>query len=312
MTATATVEVSEARRLRPVWSAPETGGARPRFAATRGRVLPRSRTTMDWDGYVADLRRQLDEVHAKLSFAERQMPRTPGLTEPAARERPEAAVRVVRERWTAAEGRLEELRSTGSPPPPRPMLEALGRERGRVDLGGRTIELSRRHTEILVLLAGHPEGMTTERLAIALYGDMGRPASVRTELCRLRKGLAKWIHSEGNLLKLDIDADFLEVQRLLREGRTREAAEAYRAPLLPRSEAPGIVHDRTELDAWVRSAVMTAEDREALWAWLDSESGGDDVPAWKRFLADLDFADPRRAFAVSRLSRLRTTLALVG
>jgi hypothetical protein len=82
--------------------------------------------------------------------------------------------------------------------------------------------------------------------------------------------------------------------------------------MLPRSEAPGIVHDRTELDAWVRSAVMTAGDREALWAWLESESGADDVPAWKRFLADLDFGDPRRAFAVSRLTRLRSTLALVS
>jgi hypothetical protein len=82
--------------------------------------------------------------------------------------------------------------------------------------------------------------------------------------------------------------------------------------LLPHSEAPGIVHDRSELDAWVRSAVMTAGDREAIWAWLESESGGDDLPAWKRFLASLDFDDPRRALAASRLSLLRTTLALAS
>jgi hypothetical protein len=312
MTATATVGVPGGRRLRTVWSDPEAGNAEHRFESRRGRARGGTGETMDWDGYVADLRLQLDEVHAKLSFAERQMPRTPGLTDPTARERPEAAVQVVRERWAAAAGRLDDLGSTGSPPPPRPMLEALGRERGRVQIGGRTMQLSRRHTEILVLLAGRPDGMTTEELAIAVYGDMGRPASARTELCRLRKGLAGWIHTEGNVLKLEIDADFLVVQRLLRAGRPREAAERYRAPMLPRSEAPGIVHDRTELDAWVRSAVMTAGDREALWAWLESESGADDVPAWKRFLADLDFGDPRRAFAVSRLTRLRSTLALVS
>jgi hypothetical protein len=172
--------------------------------------------------------------------------------------------------------------------------------------------LSRRHTEILVILASHPHGMTTEALALALYGETGRPASARTALCRLRKDLAPWIHSERDRVKLEIEADFLVIQDLLRAGRAREAAQRYSAALLPRSEAPGVIDARDELDAWVRSAVMTSGDREALWAWLESGSGCDDVPAWKRFLADLDFADPRRPLAVSRLAGLRSTLTLVG
>jgi hypothetical protein len=192
-----------------------------------------------------------------------------------------------------------------------PVLGALGRDRGLVSLAARTLHLSRRHTEILVLLASHPHGMTTEELALALYGETGRPASARTAMCRLRKDLPPWIYSSRNAVELEIDADFLVVQRMLRAGRAREAAQRYTAPLLPRSEAPGVVDARDELDAWVRSAVMTSGDREALWAWLESGSGRDDLPAWKRFLADLDFADPRRPFAASRLARLRNAMTLV-
>jgi hypothetical protein len=153
--------------------------------------------------------------------------------------------------------------------------------------------------------------MTTEELALDLYGENGRPASVRTELFRLRQAIPNALHSERDRVKLEIEADFLVVQRLLRSGRAREAAQGYSAALLPRSEAPGVVDARHELDAWVRSAVMTSGDREALWAWLDSASGSDDMPAWKRFLADLDPADPRRAYAVSRLARLRKALPVV-
>jgi hypothetical protein len=149
--------------------------------------------------------------------------------------------------------------------------------------------------------------MSTEQIAVALYGDPGRPATVRTALCRLRKAFAPWVHTEDNHVKLEIDADFLVVQRLLRAGRARDAARRYTAALLPYSEAPGVSDAREELDAWIRSAVMTSGDREALWAWLASDPGCDDVPAWKRFLADVDFGDPRRAVAVSRLARLRTT-----
>jgi len=302
--------VAAGRRLRVVWSDPDQDRSRARYSTSRARVRAGAHAPIDWDHYVADLRRQVDDLHAKLSFAERQLPH------PRARhmrlvggEEREVALHAARDSFTAAVRRLDEL--TAPAAPPRPALDALGRERGVVQVGGRSVQLSRRHSEILALLAGRPDGMTTEELAIALYGDHGRPASVRTELCRLRKELAPWVRNEGNIVTADIDADFRDVQRLLRAGRAREAADTYAAPLLPRSEAPGIVQDRAELDGWVRSAVLTADDREALWAWLESASGSDDVPAWKRFLADLDYDDPRRPLAVTRLARLRQTLTLV-
>jgi hypothetical protein len=303
MRATASVAVDQ--KATAVWPAtPEPGSDElaPRSAAFGGPAA--IETTL------ADVRRRLDEVHAKLSFAERQLAHERDIGGPVVDATASPQLQLVREQWVAAVGRLDDL-STASSSPQLPVLDVLGRERGIVRLGRHTMQLRRRHTEMLVLLACHPHGMTTEELALALYGETGRPASARTELCRLRKDLAPWIYTERNRVKLEIEADFLVVQRVLRAGRAREAAQRYSGPLLPRSDAPGVIDMRNELDAWVRSAVMTSGDREALWAWLESGSGCEDAPAWKRFLADLDFADPRRPLAVSRLARLRQALTLV-
>jgi hypothetical protein len=266
-------------------------------------------TASAWEQRLGEIRAQLDDVHAKLACAQRQLDATHE-----DRDHPRralAAVRRARTQWLRAHRELDGLAKAG-PQRPLPALAALGRDRGLLALGGELTEVSRRHTEVLVLLASHPEGMTTEELAVALYGDTGRPAAVRTALCRLRKGLPGWIDGTADRITVNIDADFLIVQRLLRAGRAREAAERYAAALLPRSEAPGIVEVRDELDAWVRSAVMIAGDPEALWAWLESASGADDLAAWKRFLSDLDPADPRRPLAVSRLARLRGALVIVS
>jgi hypothetical protein len=303
-------------------SGQELGARREtRSRPSRARARVRGRVAMDWERYVADLRRQLDEVHAKLAFAERQLARSrgeagsvralAGLSQVGAPAGPTGGVVELVPRASEPAVRPVDDAPDASASTATPVLDALGRDHGRVHVKGYTVDLSRRHTEILVLLAAHPDGMTTEELALALYGETGRPASVRTELCRLRKSLGPWIHNERKRVRLEIEADFLVVGRLLRAGRAREAAQRYATALLPHSEAPGVVDARDELDAWVRSAVMTSGDREALWAWLESGSGRDDVPAWKRFLADLDFGDPRRALAVSRLGRLRSALTVV-
>jgi hypothetical protein len=192
-----------------------------------------------------------------------------------------------------------------------PVLESLDVDRGVLRLSGQDLPLTRRHTEIVVLLGARGTGMTTEELALALYGERGRPGTVRTELFRLRKLMGPWLEAGRDGLTLSIDADFMAVQALLRAGDPRRAAEHYPGPLLPRSEAPGVVELREELDAWVRRAVLATEDREALWIWLESASGRDDRPSLKRFLADLPFDDPRRALAASRLARVRATLRVV-
>jgi hypothetical protein len=190
--------------------------------------------------------------------------------------------------------------------PPLLKLTFLRRDQPRVELQGRLLKLSPGHAEILALLAARPEGMTSEELAADLHGDDGRPSTVRVQVFRLRKILAPWIEGSPYRLSIDVESDVARVSALLDRGAVREAAECHQGPLLPRSEAPGVVRDREALERWLRQAVMTSDDTDALWAWTQSASGGDDLAAWKRLLANLDYSDPRRSLAASRVGLLRT------
>jgi GAF domain len=186
----------------------------------------------------------------------------------------------------------------------------LGRDRADAELGGRPIHLSRRHSEVLALLSIRPSGMTSEELTADLYGDRGTPSTTRVEVHRLRKLMGEWIDTDPYRLSQDVESDVARVQGLLDRGSTREAVEHYEGRLLPHSDAPGVVRERDALDAWLRQAVMTADDDEALWTWVQSASGGEDLPAWSRLLVHLDFRDPRRSLAAARVSSLRAARAV--
>jgi len=145
-------------------------------------------------------------------------------------------------------------------------LNLLNRDRGAADANGTNVGLRRRHSEILALLWASRDGMTTEELGADLYGDTAKASSVRGEMARLRKLLEPWITTEPYRIHGDVDCDVGRVQELLRRGEIVRAAEEYQGSLLPHSEAPGVVRERDALERWVRHAVMTADDREALWA----------------------------------------------
>jgi hypothetical protein len=192
---------------------------------------------------------------------------------------------------------------------PRVKVSVLGRDRAAIAQDGETITLTRRLSEVLALLAYRSAGMSSEELAADLYGDAGQPGAARVDVYRLRKALPDSMETDPYRLAIDVESDIARIRGLLDRGAIREAAARYEGPLLPHSEAPGIVRDRDALEAWLRNAVMTAGDVEALWAWVQCPSGGDDLPAWKRLLADLDFRDPRRSLAASRVGLLRAALA---
>jgi hypothetical protein len=203
-------------------------------------------------------------------------------------------VRVASPKWQAAR--------------PLARLQLLGRERALLEVNGRTTELRPRLGEILALLCEHPEGISAGALCADLHGDEGSPSSVRVEVSRLRKLLGPWINTDRYRLTCDVETDVRRVEGLLRRGAVREAAEAYSGPLLPASEAPAIVDAREQLDAWLRQAVLTSEDAEALWAWVNTPTGRDDRGAWARLLRHLDFRDPRRSLCAARLGELRRLL----
>jgi GAF domain-containing protein len=188
-------------------------------------------------------------------------------------------------------------------------LTLLGADHATLEVDGRATKLRPRLAEILALLCDHPEGMSASALCAALHGDEGSPASVRVEVSRLRKLLGPWIDTECYRLTCDVETDVRRVEGLLRAGDVREAAEAYAGPLLPDSEAPGIVEAREQLDAWLRQAVMTSGDVDALWAWVNAPANREDIAAWKRLLAALEFRDPRRSLCAARVGELRRALA---
>jgi len=184
-------------------------------------------------------------------------------------------------------------------------LQLLGQDHAGVELEGRSVKLGPRHSEILTLLALRPGGITSEQLAKDLYGDARHRGRARVEVCRLRKLLGGTVDAGTYRLSVDVESDVARVRALLGRGDVREAAEQYGGPLLPHSQAPAVVHEREALEGWLRHAVISAGDPEALWAWVQSRSGRGDVSAWKRLLASLDFHDPRRSLAAAELQGLR-------
>jgi Transcriptional regulatory protein, C terminal/GAF domain len=191
----------------------------------------------------------------------------------------------------------------------RPVLRLrLLADQPRVELAHRSLHLTPIHTAILALLADHPDGLTTQQLAYALYGDDGRPNAVRVQIFRLRKVLGPWIDTNPYRLTIPVSSDVAQVRGLLERGDVRQAAQDYRGPLLDFSDAPGIAEARAVLDAWLRQAVLTSDDVEALWAWVRTPSGADDLPAWRRLLVNLDYEDPRRSLAASRVAGLRAAV----
>ena len=184
-------------------------------------------------------------------------------------------------------------------------LRLLGDEHPCVIVDGRSTVLGRRQAEILALLCLRPSGLTTEQLGTDVYGDDASNSTVRGEVSRLRKQTGLAIETDPYRLAGHVESDLGRVRAMLLRGAVEAAAELYAGPLLPHSDAPGVERERTALEGWMRHAVMTGEDRDALWAWVQTPSGEDDPAAWKQVLAALDFRDPRRSQAAAQVGRLR-------
>jgi hypothetical protein len=184
-------------------------------------------------------------------------------------------------------------------------LSLLGRDRAEAELSGKRLRLRLRHSEIVTLLCANPDGLTSEELSAGVYGQHASAGSIRVEISRLRKLLGDCIESEQYRFRCAVSSDVASVCNLLHRGEVREAAAHYPGPLLPRSDAPGVVREREALERWMRQSVMSAGDQEALWAWLQTATGSEDLAAWQRLLANLPFQDPRRSLAAARVGALR-------
>lgn len=230
------------------------------------------------------------------------------------------ALALVRVAATAAEMEIRAQRTSGLLPAPRTegdavsrsgsapgpaRLRVLGRDHGLFEADGETVELSTRHSEILLLLARHPCGLTGDALGALLHERDAAPVTVRAEMSRLRRLLGSGLlASRPYRLCRPLTTDLDEVRRHLAEGAYRQAVSVYEGPVLPRSEAPGVAEAREELQAEVCEVLATGADPQALLAWSDRPEWREDPRVLTAALRALDPDSPRHAALRGRLRRL--------
>ena len=189
-------------------------------------------------------------------------------------------------------------------------LESLGRADSllTIDDGrghAKTIRLSPWHSEILLLLASAPRGLSGDELAVLLYHEESSASTLRAELNRLRHLLGdELLASRPYRLVAELTADWLAVEAHLAAGAVAAALRTYRGPLLPASSAPGVVRLREYVEASLRQAVLGSREPDLMSTWTRSAWGADDYDMWQAQLDSLGPNSPLRPLAAGQLARL--------
>ncbi|BDZ56472.1 helix-turn-helix domain-containing protein [Barrientosiimonas endolithica] len=222
-------------------------------------------------------------------------------------------VAMIRAAARMAESELAGAAPAALPPQVRTgsvQLEALGRDEAILrGVDGRAVRLGARHSEIVVLLAAHPEGLTGEELATLVYPDDVRPATVRAELNRLRAVLGDdMVGSRPYRLLPSVSADWYAVAALLSAGDVEGALRGYRGRLLLRSQSPGVADLADELEWSLRAAVLASGRADLMAAWTRTAAGADDLEAWQAQAAALPARSPLHPMVAAQVARLDAAL----
>lgn len=134
-------------------------------------------------------------------------------------------------------------------------LSLLGNAEAWLD--GQRLLLNRRQTEILALLALHPEGLSLEQLHAFLYGDQAVTVStLKAEVSHLRRALGGALASRPYRLTMPVTTDVDTVLSLVRAGQVRAAVEAYGGDLLPGTNSPALAELADFVAVAVREALL--------------------------------------------------------
>lgn len=215
---------------------------------------------------------------------------------------------LVRATVAAAESelRLHLLESPRTGIDTRLRLEVLGSGRPALVRGGERITLSGRHAEMLLLLHAHPEGLSSDHLAVLLDENDLDSVTVRAEMSRLRKVFgADGLASRPYRLVAELASDVEDVRAALDRGDVDSALRSYVGVVLPSSYAPGIEEIREELRVRVQAALLRSGDPVLLARWTASVHGREDATAWSAYLRTLD---PSSVL----FSQVQARLALLG
>ncbi len=189
-------------------------------------------------------------------------------------------------------------------------LRVLGRTEAAIHVKGplgpvRAARLSPRHSEVLLLLAAAPGGLSGDELTTLLYEGDASPSTLRAEMNRLRALLGDdLLPSRPYRLAGEISADWLEVEARLVAGDLEGAVNAYRGPILARSSAPGVVRLRQQLEWSLRHAIMQSADPTLMSWWTRSPWGCDDLEMWQAAERCVSTSSPLLPLIRGQLSRL--------
>lgn len=184
-------------------------------------------------------------------------------------------------------------------------LETLGRREALLRSRDRTMVLGPRHSEILTILAAYPTGLSGDELALQLYPHDVTTSTLRAEMNRLRSLVGEEVvTSRPYRLTGDLAGDWHAVRASLAAGDVVGALRLYVGPLLPHSQAPGVVSMREELSHEVRHAVIGSARPDLLASWTRSAWGNDDYEAWAAQARLLPPGSPLQPLVSAQLARL--------
>ena len=143
------------------------------------------------------------------------------------------------------------------------VLTLLGTAEARLD--GHRLLLNRRQTEVLALLAIHPEGLSLEHLHALVYGDQAVTMStLKAEVSHLRSALGGLLSSRPYRLLMPVATDVDAVLGLLRCGEIGAAIEAYGGDLLPGTNSPALGELAEYVAVSVREALLADPQPDAV------------------------------------------------
>lgn len=154
-------------------------------------------------------------------------------------------------------GALEEMAEPGL------VMRVLGTAETWLD--GQRLLLNRRQTEILILLAVHPEGLSLEHLHALVYGDQAVTTStLKAEVSHLRAALGGQLASRPYRLMMPVQTDVDLVLGLLRSGRVAAAVDAYGGDLLPGTNSPALAELADYVAVALREALLADPQPDAV------------------------------------------------
>ncbi len=190
-------------------------------------------------------------------------------------------------------------------------LEVLGRDRAELRRPQGVARLSARHSELLLLLALHPEGMTGEQIGVLLHEHDISMVTVRAELARLRRMLGpEALASRPYRVAVPLATDAQQVIASLDRGDVSAALRSYRGPVLPSSQSPAIADLRADLRARIRRAALAGSDPDLLLAFAAKGDGSDDVEVLQAALRALPPLSPKRLGVAARIERVNALFGI--